>query len=79
MNRETVKEWIYQFINKSFNIEINEQLSLLDPRNGLMPRDLLALFFEIEKEFSVSLEEKDILERRFDYVEEIVDAVVEGC
>ena len=47
--REDIKLWIKQFALESTGIHIDETISLLDPRNGLMPRDLIVLFFELQK------------------------------
>ena len=70
-------EWIANFIFEYNGIKINEGISLLDPRNGLLPRDLLRLFFEIQEEFDVDFDEKDIITRRFDYIDNIVNSVLD--
>ena len=51
--REDIKLWIKQFALESTGIHIDETISLLDPRNGLMPRDLIVLFFELQKVFGL--------------------------
>jgi len=66
--REDIKLWIKQFALESTGIHIDETISLLDPRNGLMPRDLIVLFFELQKHYK-------IIANRFDYLDNIVKAV----
>lgn len=51
--REDIKLWIKQFALESTGIHIDETISLLDPRNGLMPRDLIVLFFELQKHYKI--------------------------
>lgn len=74
---QQVREWIINSILKYNCIKIEEGISLLDPRNGLLPRDLLRLFFEIQEEFDVDFDEKDIITRRFDYIDNMVNSVLD--
>ncbi len=74
---QQVREWIINSILKYNGIKIDERISLLDPRNGLLPRDLLRLFFEIQEEFDVDFDEKDIITRRFDYIDNMVNSVLD--
>ena len=59
--REDIKLWIKQFALESTGIHIDETISLLDPRNGLMPRDLIVLFFELQKHYKIKFVEQDNL------------------
>ncbi len=77
MEKETIKQWIKQYIESTVHIAIDEKKSLLDPGNGLLPRDLLQLYFAIEKHFEVKFEERNILDERFDYLDNMVAAVYE--
>lgn len=77
MMEQQVREWIINSILKYNCIKIDEGISLLDPRNGLLPRDLLRLFFEIQEEFDVDFDEKDIITRRFDYIDNMVNSVLD--
>lgn len=77
MMEQRVREWITNSILKYNGIKIDEGISLLDPRNGLLPRDLLRLFFEIQEEFDVDFDEKDIITRRFDYIDNMVNSVLD--
>ncbi|SHH09434.1 hypothetical protein SAMN02745229_00207 [Butyrivibrio fibrisolvens DSM 3071] len=77
MMEQQVREWIINSILKYNCIKIEEGISLLDPRNGLLPRDLLRLFFEIQEEFDVDFDEKDIITRRFDYIDNMVNSVLD--
>ena len=67
--REDIKLWIKQFALESTGIHIDETISLLDPRNGLMPRDLIVLFFELQKHYKIKFVEQDIIANRFDYLQ----------
>lgn len=73
-----IRKWIQEFIQKNNGICIDESISLIDPRNGLMPRDLLVLFFELQKEFDVTFTEQNIIDQRFDFVDQIVNAIFEN-
>ncbi len=77
----TLKERIIDVIENELNIHFKDnvdyQYSLLDPRIGLKPRDLLVIFFALQNSFHITFSDKDILERRFDFLENIVAAVQE--
>lgn len=77
MERDEIKVWVKEYIESKVHITIDEEISLLDPRNGLLPRDLLQLYFDLEKHFEIEFEEKNVLDTRFDYLENIVIAVQE--
>lgn len=77
MEREEIKVWIKEYIESRIHITIDEEISLLDPRNGLLPRDLLQLFFAMEKQFGIEFKEQNVLDTRFDYLKNIVMAVQE--
>lgn len=53
-----------------------KEKSLLDASIGLQPRDLLTLFFELQRKYEVVFEEKDIIEKRFDYLDNMVNAIM---
>lgn len=77
----TLQERIIGIIEKELNIRFTDnvdyQYSLLDPRIGLKPRDLLVIFFALQNSFHITFNDKDILERRFDFLDNIVAAVRE--
>lgn len=77
MEKEAIKTWIKEYIESTIHIMVDEEISLLDPRNGLLPRDLLQLYFVIEKHFEIKFEERNILDERFDYLGNMVAAVYE--
>lgn len=51
--------------------------NLLGSKICLKPRDLLCLFFEIEKEFSIVIEEEDIVNERFNTFNSIATIIEE--
>lgn len=77
----TLKERIIDVIEKELNIHFTDnvdfQYSLLDPRVGLKPRDLLVIFFALQENFHITFSEKDIVEKRFDFLDNIVASVQE--
>ena len=42
-----------------------------------MPRDLLEVFFELQKAFNIVFEEKDVIDSRFDMLPNIVECIYE--
>lgn len=80
MNREEIKIKVVRYIKEKFSLELGESIikefSLLDPRIGLTPRDLLVLFMDMQKVFDIRFVEEDIMEKRFDYLDNIVDAIM---
>lgn len=74
-----LEEKIIGIIEKELHINfadaVNPQYSLLDPRNGLQPRDLLVVFLALQRELDFTFEDGDILEHRFDFIPEMVEAV----
>lgn len=83
MDKAMIKNEIVDIIEKKIGIEKENVLryateySLFDPLIGMKPRDLLTLFFEIQKVYKITFREDDILNRRFDYLDGIVEAVAE--
>lgn len=83
MNRKDVETQLKGIIKEKMNIEL-EQLkldymtnSLLDPEIGLVPRDLLVIFFEMQILYGIEFDEKDVIEKRFDFFSNIVDSICE--
>lgn len=77
MEKEAIKVWIKQYIENTIHITINEKMSLFNPGNGLLPRDLLQLYYAMEKHFGIKFEERNILDERFDYLDNMAAAVYE--
>lgn len=80
MNRGEISKKVVEFISEKFSLKLEENIikeySLLDPRIGMMPRDLLVLFMEMQKIFGINFCEEDVIEKRFDYLDNIVDAIM---
>lgn len=75
MEKDTIKEWIKEYIEKNIHITVDDTISLLDPRNGLQPRDLLKLYFAIENRFGIEFDEQNIIDERFDYMCNMIEAI----
>jgi acyl carrier protein len=80
MNRDEVVKRVNEFIKEKFSLDLEgniiKEYSLLDPRVGLTPRDLLVLFMEMQRIFGIRFVEQDVIEKRFDYLDNIVDAIM---
>lgn len=80
MEKEIIEEKIIKVIENALNIKFNENIdfkySFLDPRIGLNPRDLIVIFFEIQKEFHIKFDDSDILDKRFDFLNDITESVI---
>lgn len=79
MNRDIIKNKVINVIEESLNIKFLSdtefQYSMLDPRIGLKPRDLLVIFFELQDSFHIKFVEDDIVDSRFDFLDNIVDSI----
>lgn len=49
--------------------------SLLSPKIGLLPRDLIKLISLIEKKYNIRIEENEIVNNRLDYLENLVNVL----
>ena len=82
MEMEKIRYEIIGLISERIGIDqqkLNDygrEKSLLDASIGLQPRDLLTLFFELQRKYEIVFEEKDIIESRFDYVDNIVEVII---
>lgn len=79
MKYTQVSDCVDAFILKTFGFKVDEMdnKSLLDPSIGLEPRDLIYLFFELQKQFGIKFIEEDILERKFHMLDDIKNAIYE--
>lgn len=83
MDKKDIECKIKEIFKKKFFLDLDkmrkeeENMSMLDPSIGMMPRDLLTLFFELQECFEIKFEEKDILEKRFDCYSDIVSLIEE--
>lgn len=83
MDREEITNEVNRVIRNKLYIDLSkltkeqQDYSLLHPKVGLEPRDLLAIFFELQNAFNIKFEEKDIMENRFDYYNNIIYIVEE--
>lgn len=69
---------------KRFGLDLSNKDHALRRKNffskdlGLEPRDLLYLFFDIEKEFDIKIPESDILGNKFCTFNDIVEIICSG-
>lgn len=78
MDKNEIKKEIIDFIENKIDVKLPEQIlesqdSLLNPRYGIEPRDLLMIVLELEKKFSIAICEKDVTENRLDYIGNLCD------
>lgn len=82
MEMQKIRDEIIELISEKMGIDrqklynYGKEKSLLDAAIGLQPRDLLTLFFELQRKYEVVFEEKNIIERRFDYLDNMIDAII---
>ena len=82
VNQYFMKKLLYgatsgEYIENTIHITVDKKISLLDPRNGMLPRDLLQLYFAVESYFGIKFEERNVIDERFDYLCNMVDAIQE--
>ena len=53
MEKEAIEKWIEEYVENTIHITVDKKISLLDPRNGMLPRDLLQLYFAVESYLDV--------------------------
>lgn len=39
MEKEAIEQWIEEYVENTIHITVDKKISLLDPRNGMLPRD----------------------------------------
>ena len=65
MSREEIADKVIEVIKNAVNIDLTKyadqlaEKSLFDLEIGLLPRDLLEIFFELQKVFDIAFEETD--------------------
>ena len=62
MEKEAIEKWIEEYIENTIHITVDKKISLLDPRNGMLPRDLLQLYFAVESYFGIKFEERNVID-----------------
>lgn len=83
MNRKDIETQLKNIIKDKMNIELDQLKvdymtnSLLDPEIGLVPRDLLVIFFEMQILYGIEFDENDVIKKRFDFFSNIVDSICE--
>lgn len=83
MNRKDIETQLKNIIKEKMNIELDQLKvdymtnSLLDPEIGLVPRDLLVIFFEMQTLCGIEFDENDVIKKRFDFFTNIVDSICE--
>ena len=77
MNKAEIVEKITVLLKSKFGVQSKEigHISLLDPSIGMMPRDLFTLFFDLQNYFDINFVESDVLNKRFDYFDELTEIV----
>lgn len=77
MSRADVSEMIMTLLKGKFGVEDKKigHISLLDPAIGLLPRDLFTLFFDLQNQFDIKFVESDVLDKRFDFFDELTEIV----
>ena len=77
-----VESDLLRIIKSRFNIDFKDLgreyfcKDLLDREIGLAARDLLYIYFDIIKEFNITIPEEDILQGKFSTINGLIDIVV---
>lgn len=83
MSKEEIANKVIEVINNAVKVDLANysnlltEKSLFDLEIGLLPRDLLEFFFELQKAFNITFEEKDVMDSRFDMLPNIVECIYE--
>lgn len=78
MNKEDIRKEIIDILKNDMGINFKSDLSkesLFSQNVGLLPRDLLVLFFRLQNRFDIKFSEDDVIKNRFDYIDNIVDSI----
>ncbi len=78
---EKITETLNEIFRSRFDIDLNAinrgfyDKNLLGTEWGLASRDLVYLFFDIEKKWNIAIPEEDILSEKFTTVNNIIDII----
>ena len=77
MQKTDVIRDVTEILKNKFNVQVEEieYISLLDPAIGMLPRDLFTLFFDLQNKSGIKFVESDVLDKRFDYFDELTEIV----
>ncbi len=77
MQKTDVIRDVTEILKNKFNVQVEEieYISLLDPAIGMLPRDLFTLFFGLQNKYGIKFVESDVLDKRFDYFDELTEIV----
>lgn len=79
MERCDVEKKVSDIFESVIGVKVPKKIyneKLLQPQYGLQPRDLFALFHELQDVFDIKFEEADLTVRRFDIFSDIVDSIM---
>lgn len=77
MKKSDILEEIMELLKNKFGVQVEKlgHISLLDPSIGMFPRDLFTLFFDLQNKYGIKFAESDVLDKRFDYFDELIEIV----
>ncbi|GFI22590.1 hypothetical protein IMSAGC011_01366 [Lachnospiraceae bacterium] len=77
MRKSDIVEEIVVLLKNKFGVQSKDigHISLLDPEIGMLPRDLFTLFFDLQKKYGIKFVESDVIDKRFDYFNELTEIV----
>lgn len=82
MDREYVIIKVNTVVKEKLLIDLSglsddeRDISLLSTRFGVKPRDLVAIFKELEDAFNIKFTKEDIMDSRFDIYNNIIDSIM---
>ncbi len=82
MSIDEITNKLYKLLADNYRItdfdmfkDTSKEISLLDPKIGMQPRDLLSFFLTVEKEFNIKFCQDDIVGVRLDYIGKMTEAI----
>ncbi len=85
MDAESIKKDVTRILINKMGVSketleiMPNDMSILDGEVGLKPRDLITLFFDLQEKYGILFDEQDIIGRRFDRIDNIVESIMEKC
>lgn len=78
--KEQILDDLMLLIDNNFMVSLDvlrekQDCSLLSPKIGLQPRDLMMLILLIEEKFNIKIKENEIVYNRLDFLVNLVDVL----
>ncbi|WP_042439477.1 peptide maturation system acyl carrier-related protein [Clostridium amazonitimonense] len=83
-NKKIIREKLLDILSNKYKRNIDKKeniwdLNLLGKAIRMEPSDLLCFFFDIEKQFNITISEEDIVKGKFKTVNAITEVIYKQC